>query len=152
REEVIEEVPGVDVEIEQPLAHLISENLTGTKAQIAIKVFGDDLDTLERLAKRVKGAIADIPGVSSLVVEPIHSVDEIRIKLRPDALAFHGLDRAYVGRFVQTALNGEVVSQVIEAQRRFDLVVRLDEPYRADVANLEELHIELPGQHRHIHL
>jgi HME family heavy-metal exporter len=152
RKEVLEEVPGTEVEIEQPLAHQISETLTGSKTQIAIKVFGDDLDTLERLSKRVKASIAGIPGVSSLAVEPIQSVDEIRIRLRPDALAFHGLDRAYVGRFVQTALNGEVVSQVIEGQRRFDLLVRLDEPYRADVANLEELHIELPGQHRHIHL
>ncbi len=152
RHEVMDAAPGAEVEIEQPLAHLISHMISGNTAQIAIKLFGDDLDTLENLANRVKSSVGQIEGVSSLAVEPIRKVDEIHIRLRPESLAFHGLDRAYVGRFVQTALNGEVVSQVIEGQRRFDLVVRLDEPYRADVANLAELHLELPGEHRHVHL
>jgi HME family heavy-metal exporter len=83
--------------------------------------------------------------VSSLAVEPMRKVDEVHIKLRPEALAFHGVDRAYVGNFVQVSLNGEVVSQVVEGQRRFDLLVRLAEPYRADVANLGELRLDLPG-------
>ncbi len=74
---------------------------------------------------------------SSPPVEPIRKVDEMHIGLRPDDLAFYGVGRAYVGDFVQTALKGEVVSQVLEGQRRFDLVVRLEEPYRTDVANLE---------------
>ncbi|AMV28708.1 Nickel and cobalt resistance protein CnrA [Gemmata sp. SH-PL17] len=149
QKEIKEEIPGVDVEVEQPLAHLISHMISGSTAQIAIKLYGDDLDTLEKMANQIKAAIAGVPGVSSLVVEPIRKVDEIHIKLRPDDLAFYGVDRAYVGSFVQTALNGEVVSQVVEGQRRFDLVVRLDEPYRADVANLKELWLDLPnGQER----
>jgi HME family heavy-metal exporter len=79
-------------------------------------------------------------------------VDEVHVKLRPDDLAFYGVDRAYVGTFVQTALNGETVSQVIEGQRRFDLVVRLEEPYRADVANLGELRFELPNNRGQVKL
>ncbi|MBX3399439.1 MAG: efflux RND transporter permease subunit [Gemmataceae bacterium] len=142
--EVAAEVPGVEAEIEQPLAHLISENLTGSKAQIAIKVFGDDLDELERLTKRIRAVASGVPGVGSLAVEQIRKVDEIHIRLRPDDLALFGLDRAFVGQFVQTALNGEVVSQVIEGQRRFDLLVRLDEPYRAEIGNLKDLRLELP--------
>ena len=143
--EIKDEVPGVDIEVEQPLAHLISHMISGSTAQIAIKLYGDDLDTLERVANQIKAAIAGVPGVSSLVVEPIRKVDEIHVRLRPEALAFYGVDRAYVGAFVQTALNGETVSQVVEGQRRFDLVVRLDEPYRADVANLKDLRLDLPG-------
>ncbi|AWM38227.1 Cobalt-zinc-cadmium resistance protein CzcA [Gemmata obscuriglobus] len=143
--EVKEEVPGVDVEVEQPLAHLISHMISGSTAQIAIKVYGDDLDTLEKLANAIKASVGGIPGISSLAVEPIRKVDEIHIKLDPESLAFYGVDRAYVGAFVQTALNGEVVSQVVEGQRRFDLVVRLDEPYRADVGNLKELRLDLPN-------
>lgn len=143
--EVKEEVPGVDIEVEQPLAHLISHMISGSTAQIAIKVYGDDLDTLEKTANQIKAAVAGVPGVSSLAVEPIRKVDEIHIKLRPESLAFYGVDRASVGNFVQTALQGEVVSQVVEGQRRFDLLVRLDEPYRADVANLKELWLDLPG-------
>ncbi len=144
-----DEVPGADIEVEQPLAHLISHMISGSTAQIAIKLYGDDLDTLEKTANQIKSAISGVPGVSSLAVEPIRKVDEIHIKLRPESLAFYGVDRAYVGGFVQTALNGEVVSQVVEGQRRFDLLVRLDEPYRADVANLKELWLDLPnGQGR----
>jgi HME family heavy-metal exporter len=147
--EVKEEVPGVDIEVEQPLAHLISHMISGSTAQIAIKVYGDDLDTLEKTANQIKAAVAGVPGVSSLAVEAIRKVDEVHIKLRPDALAYYGVDRASVGGFVQTALQGEVVSQVVEGQRRFDLLVRLDEPYRADVANLKELWLDLPnGQGR----
>jgi HME family heavy-metal exporter len=142
--ELEDAAPGADIEVEQPLAHLISHMISGSTAQIAIKLYGDDLDTLEKVANQIKDAIAGVPGVTSLVVEPIRQVDEIHIRLKPEALAFHGVDRAYVGAFVQTALQGETVSQVVEGQRRFDLVVRLDEPYRADVARLGELRLDLP--------
>ncbi len=141
---VKEEVAGADVEVEQPLAHLISHMISGSTAQIAIKVYGDDLDTLERVANQIKAAVSGVPGVSSLAVEPIRKVDEVHIKLRSDDLAFYGVSRRYVGEFVQTAVRGEVVSQVMEGQRRFDLLVRLEEPYRVDVANLGELRLDLP--------
>ena len=146
------EVPGVDVEVEQPLAHLISHMISGSTAQIAIKLYGDDLETLEKVANDIKAAIAGVPGISSLAVEPIRKVDEVHVKLRPEALAFYGVDRAYVGNFVQVALNGQVVSQVVEGQRRFDLLVRLEEPYRADVANLGELRLDLPGGREQVRL
>jgi len=142
--EIKEEVPGVDVEVEQPLAHLISHMISGTTAQIAIKLYGDDLDTLERLANEIKTAISGVEGVSSLVIEPMRKVDEIHIKLRPADLAFHGVNRDYVSEFLQTALQGEVVSQVVEGQRRFDLLIRLEEAHRTDLANIGRLRLELP--------
>jgi HME family heavy-metal exporter len=144
QEALEEEVPGAEIEVEQPLAHLMSHLLSGVNAQIAVKIYGDDLDALDRIAGEVRQAAAGVDGVASAAVEPIRKVDEVHIRLRPDDLAFHGVDRAYVGKFVQTALNGEVVSQVVEGQRRFDLVVRLAEPYRADVANLGRLRVALP--------
>ena len=152
QDEVKEEVPGVDVEVEQPLAHLISHMISGSTAQIAIKLYGDDLDTLEKVANDIKAAISGVPGVSSLAVEPMRKVDEVHVKLRPEALAFYGVDRAYVGNFVQVSLNGEVVSQVVEGQRRFDLLVRLEEPFRADIANLGELRLDLPGGREQVRL
>lgn len=152
QKEVKEEVPGVDVEVEQPLAHLISHMISGSTAQIAIKLYGDDLDTLEKVANEIKAAVSGISGVSSLAIEPMRKVDEVHVKLRPEALAFYGVDRAYVGNFVQVSLNGEVVSQVVEGQRRFDLLVRLEEPYRTDVANLGELRLDLPGGREQVRL
>jgi len=147
-----EEVPGVDIEVEQPLAHLISHMVSGVYAQIAIKIHGDDIDTLQRLSDQVKVTLESIPGVTPPVVEPIRLTDELHIRLRTDDLAFHGLTRAYVAQILQTALQGEVVSQVLEGQRRFDLMVRLEEAYRTDYANLGRLRIDLPGGRGQIEL
>ncbi len=150
--ELRDEAPGVDIEVEQPLAHLISHMVSGVYAQIAIKIVGDDLDTLQQLSERVKTTIQSVPGVTPPVVEAIRQTEELHIRLRPDDLAFHGLTRAYVARILQTALQGEVVSQVLEGQRRFDLLVRLEESYRTDYANLGRLRIDLPNNRGQIEL
>jgi CzcA family heavy metal efflux pump len=138
------EVPGVDIEVEQPLAHLISHMVSGVYAQIAIKVVGDDLDTLLATAEKVKAAVRDVPGVTPPVIEPVQQTPELHIRLRPDDLARYGLTREYVGQIMQTALQGEVTSQVLEGQRRFDLLIRLEQAYRTDYANLGRLRIDLP--------
>ncbi len=150
--ELRDEVPGVDIEVEQPLAHLISHMVSGVYAQIAIKIHGDDLDTLQQLSERVKATVQSVPGVTPPVVEAIRQTEELHIRLRSDDLAFHGLTRAYVARILQTALQGEVVSQVLEGQRRFDLLVRLEENYRTDYANLGRLRIDLPNNRGQIEL
>jgi HME family heavy-metal exporter len=140
-----DDVPGVDVEVEQPLAHLISHMLSGVSAQVAIKVHGDDLETLRRTAERIKEAIADVDGIAPPVVEAQQLAEELHIRPRPEQLALYGVDRAAVADFVRMALKGEAVSQVVEGQRRFDLALRLDEPYRSDYAGLGRLRLELPG-------
>lgn len=146
------EAPGVDIEVEQPLAHLISHMVSGVYAQIAVKIVGDDLDTLQQLSERVKSTLQSVPGLTPPVVEPIRQTEELHIQLRPDDLAYYGLTRAYVANVVQTALQGEVVSQVLEGQRRFDLLVRLEESYRTDYANLGRLRIDLPDGRGQIEL
>ncbi len=139
-----QEAPGVDIEVEQPLAHLISHMTSGVYAQIAIKVFGDDLQSLARLAEEVRLVVSDVPGVTPPVVEALRQTEELHIRLRAEDLAFYGLTRAYVAGMLQTALQGEVVSQVIQGQQRFGLLVRLEEGYRTDYANLGRLRIDLP--------
>jgi CzcA family heavy metal efflux pump len=150
--EVSEAVPGVDIEVEQPLAHLLSHMLSGVTAQIAIKVQGDDLETLSRLAKKIKNAIDSVEGIAPPVIEPQQMVEELHIEPRPEQLALYGVSRAQIAEFIQAALKGEEVSQVLEGQRRFDLVVRLDEPFRTDYANLGRLRLELPGGKGHVAL
>jgi HME family heavy-metal exporter len=139
-----DEAPGVDIEVEQPLAHLISHMVSGVYAQIAVKIHGDDLDTLQRLADEVKHEMQGVNGLTPPVVEPIRRTAELHIRLRPDDLAFHGLTRAHVANVLQTALQGQVVSEVLEGQRRFGLLVRLEESYRTDYSNLGRLRIDLP--------
>jgi CzcA family heavy metal efflux pump len=142
-DELRDEVPGVDIEVEQPLAHLISHMVSGVYAQIAIKVVGDDIDTLLSSAEKVKTAIGDVEGLTPPVIEPIRKTEELHIRLKPDALARYALTREYVGRVLQTALQGEITSQVLQGQRRFDLLIRLEERYRTDYANLGRLRIDL---------
>ncbi|HEX5102936.1 MAG TPA: efflux RND transporter permease subunit, partial [Pirellulaceae bacterium] len=151
-QELRQEVPGVDIEVEQPLAHLISHMVSGVYAQIAIKVVGDDLDTLLATAEKVKTAIKDVPGLTPPVIEPIQQTPELHIRLRADDLARYGLTRAYVGRIMQTALQGELAAPVLEGQRRFDLLIRLEEAYRTNYANLERLRIDLPDRRGQVEL
>ncbi|HZL90890.1 MAG TPA: efflux RND transporter permease subunit [Pirellulaceae bacterium] len=150
--ELREEVPGVDIEVEQPLAHLISHMVSGVYAQIAIKIVGDDLDQLLATARQVKAAIEDIPGLSPPVIEPLQQTEELHVRLRPDDLARFAVTRAYVAKVLQTALQGTVTSQVLEGSRRFDLLVRLEEGYRTDYANLGRLRIDLPENRGQVEL
>jgi CzcA family heavy metal efflux pump len=154
RDEVIRELQkeledlrlGASVEVEQPLAHILSHILSGVNAQIAIKIHGDDLNTLRRTAEQIQAAIRTVPGLTPPVIESQQHVEELHVRLRPDDLAFHGVRRKYVADYLQTALSGEVVSQVLEGERRFDLMVRLDEPFRSDYSTLKRLRLELPNK------
>lgn len=151
RAEVIEEIsealadiPGVVTAVEQPLAHLISHMLSGVKAQVAIKLYGDDLDILRRQAEGIRAAIDDIEGIRDLQVEQQVIIPQLRIEADGDKLKMFGLRRSAVNEFVATAMQGEVVSQVLDGQRTFDLLVRLGENFREDVEALRRLRIELP--------
>jgi CzcA family heavy metal efflux pump len=138
------EVPGVEIEAEQPLSHLISHMLSGVNAQVAVKIFGDDLDQIRRIADEVRSALLEVQGVTPPIIDPQERVDEMHIVLRADDLALYGISREFVADFVQTALKGEAVSKVLEGQRRFDLVIKLQERYRSDPDYLKELRLELP--------
>jgi HME family heavy-metal exporter len=140
-------LPGVDVEAEQPLQHLMSHMLSGVNAQIAIKIYGDDLAVLRTTAERIRSSIADVEGVTAPVIEAQEEIDELHLRIRPERLALYGLDRETVADFLTTALKGQEVTQVLEGQRRFDVVVRLAERYRTDYANLGRLRLELPEKH-----
>jgi HME family heavy-metal exporter len=114
------------------------------QAQVGIKLFGDDLSILRRTAQDVKSAIKDVPGIVDLQVEQQVEIPQLQIQLRREELARHGLNVDDVNEFIETAMNGRTVSPVLEGQRSFDLVVRLDEPYREDVEYLKRLVIHLP--------
>jgi HME family heavy-metal exporter len=151
RENVLEElreeltqIPGVVVAVEQPLAHLISHMLSGVKAQVGIKLYGDDLSLLRRTAERMKTAMADIRGVKDLLVEQQVEIPQLQIRLRRNKLVQYGVTADSVNAFVETALNGRTVSEIVDGERKFDLVVRLDEPYRIDIDALRRLPINLP--------
>ncbi len=143
--QTLDEFPGVVSATEQPIAHLISHMLSGVKAQVGIKIFGDDLDVLRRQAEKTRAAIAGVPGVRDLLVEQQTLIPQLRIELDRDKLLLNGLSVDHVNQMIETAMNGRVVSEVLLGQRTFDLLVRLDEDARENIEVLRRLPIETPG-------
>lgn len=160
RAEIIDEVryligptkiPGIITGVEQPMAHLISAMLSGVQAQIAIKVYGDDLQTLRRTADRIQAAIAGaddggaVPGVVDLQVESQFDIPQLRIESIGEKLADYGLRREEMIEMVETAMNGSEISQIVQGQARYPLVLRLDRQYREDLDTIRRLRLDLPG-------
>lgn len=150
REEQLEEIresmadiPGIVTAVEQPIAHLISHMLSGVKAQVGIKIYGDDLDVLRRKAEEMRQTMEGVPGVTDLLVEPQVVIPQLRIELDRDKLLLYGLTPAEVNEYIETAMNGQVASDILIGQRTFDLLIRLDENYRENLNELKRLSIEL---------
>ena len=141
--EAMADIPGNVTAVEQPLAHLISHMLSGVKAQIGIKIYGDDLDVLRRKAQEMQAAMQSVPGVKDLLVEPQVIIPQLRIELDRDKLLVYGLTPVEVNEFIETAMNGQVVSEVLIGQRTFDLLIRLSENYRENLQSLRRLTIEM---------
>jgi HME family heavy-metal exporter len=143
--EELSQVPGVVVAVEQPLAHLISHMLSGVKAQVGIKLYGDDLTTLRKKAEEMKAAITGVEGVKDLMVEQQVEIPQLQIKLDRQQLATNGMTSDYVNEFIETAMNGRTVSEIVLGERKFDLVVRLDDEFRTDQGRLQRLALNLPN-------
>jgi HME family heavy-metal exporter len=152
REEMLEdlrhevsEVPGVVSAVEQPLQHLISHMLSGVKAQVGIKLYGDDLPVLRQTADEMKAAIQGVPGVTDLIIEQQVEIPQLQIKIKPERLAQAGLTSNQLNEYIETAMNGRVVSEIFEGERKYDLVVRLDDKYRLDLDRIRRLTVNLPA-------
>jgi len=146
----LDKVPGVEsasgrATTEQPISHLMSHMLSGVKAQIAIKLYGDDLAVLRQVAQEIRAAIEGTPGVVDLMVEPQVLIPQMQVRVDRRALAQHGVQPGEVNRLVAAAMQGEVVSQVLEGEASFDLIVRLDDPYRKSIDAIRDLSIALPS-------
>ena len=143
--EAMQDIPGIISDVEQPLWHLISHMLSGVKAEVAIKLYGDDLNIMRRKANQMKVAIADVVGVKDLQVEQQVIIPQLRIEIDGQRLKKYGLRRRDINEFIDTAMQGEVVSQILDGQRTFDLIVRLDEPFRENLDAVKRLSIHLPN-------
>lgn len=142
--DAMSEIPDIVTAVEQPIAHLISHMLSGVKAQVGIKIYGDDLVVLRQQAQRVKAKMEQVPGVTDALVEPQALVPQLRIQWDRNELLRYGLSTSTLNEYVQTAMNGRVVSQVLDGMRTFDLVVRMEESHREDIEALKRLSIQLP--------
>ncbi|MDR8393158.1 efflux RND transporter permease subunit [Aliifodinibius sp. S!AR15-10] len=140
KERVLEElrsdlsvVSGTNITIGQPLGHRIDHMLSGTRANIAVKIFGPDLYRLRTLAEEVRGQMEGVEGVVDLSVEQQQNVPQIQIRPDRRALARYGMNIADLSEKIDVAFAGETVSQIIEGDRLFDLMVRYDEEHRGSI-------------------
>jgi HME family heavy-metal exporter len=130
----------------QPISHRLDHLLSGVRAQIALKIYGDDLDTLRGLAAEMRERLAKIPGVTDLQIEKQVLIPQIKIRLDYEQAARYGVAPGNLLRSLEQMIEGERITQVIEGNRRFDLLVRLPESARGPQA-LADLLIETPGGH-----
>jgi len=132
------------VNVGQPISHRLDHILSGVRAQIALKVYGDDLDTLRGLAASLRERLAKIPGITDLQIEKAVLIPQLKVRVDYERAATYGITPAAVLKALETLVGGERVAQVIEGNRRFDLVVRLPDSARGPGA-LERLTVETPN-------
>jgi Cu/Ag efflux pump CusA len=145
REKLAAEFPGVMTEVSQPLDHLLSHMLSGVKAQVAVKVFGPDLNVLRRVAGQVEAAIRHVPGVVDLFTEPQVLIDHIAIEPKREQLARLGLTVYDVAETVELALEGEKISLMQLGQLNFPVVMRLEEDDRLNLDSIRNLYLQTAG-------
>jgi cobalt-zinc-cadmium resistance protein CzcA len=147
-EAALREVPGVAFNFTQPMAMRLDEVVSGIKADVALKIFGDEPRVLERKAEQALRVIAGIPGAADVQMQVVSGVAELRIEIDRKALARYGLNVSDVREVVEAAIGGLPISEMLEGQRRFAIVLRLPEEYRRDPASLSPLLLSAPGGER----
>lgn len=134
-------LPGVNVEIGQPISHRIDAMLSGAQAQIAIKVFGNDLDRLYAIGQQIGAEMNEVPGIVDVNIEQQISRPQLDITPRREMLAKYGITLPEFSRYVQMAIGGEVVSQVFVENRPYDLTVKVEDSERNTKERIEDLMI-----------
>ena len=135
-------ITGANIEIGQPISHRIDAMLSGTKANIAIKLFGDDLNKMFSLGNQIKGAISDIPGIADLNVEQQIERPQLKIQPKREMLAKFGITLPEFSEYVNVALAGKVISQVYEQGKSFDLIVKVKDDARDEMEKIRNLMVD----------
>jgi cobalt-zinc-cadmium resistance protein CzcA len=132
-------IPGLRFSYSQPIALRVNELISGVKSDLAVKIFGPDLDVLKRFADRVAPAMQSVEGAQDVKVEQISGMNQLNLIIDRDAVARYGINVADINEAIETAVAGKVAGTLIEEQRRFAIVVRYPESARADTPQIERL-------------
>jgi cobalt-zinc-cadmium resistance protein CzcA len=142
----VAKLPGIVYEFSQPIRMRFNHLLAGVRSDVAVKIFGDDMDVMLEKSEEIADVLRMVPGATHVKVEPITGLPVLSVKLNRKALARYGLNVADVQEIVEIAVGGKPAGLIFEGDRRFDLVVRLPENLRTDVEALKRLPIPLPDR------
>jgi cobalt-zinc-cadmium resistance protein CzcA len=137
-------IPGLELEFTQPIEMRFNELITGVRADLAIKVFGEDLDVLLQTAKKIESAIQGVEGAADIIVEKTDGLPQMKIEYDRSKIARFGLNIEDLNQIVTTGFAGRTAGKVFEGEKQFDLVVRFDKEFRKDISNLENAAVQLP--------
>lgn len=153
KDELLEEVrekmkllPGVNIEIGQPISHRIDHMLSGTRANIAIKLFGTDLNRMYSIGNRIKASIEDVEGIADLNVEQQIERPQLKIEPKRELLAKYGIPLPEFGEIINVMLAGEVVSQVYEGNNSFDLTLKVNDESRSTMERIRNMIVDANGR------
>lgn len=146
--EALSVIPGIDYEFTQPIEMRFNELITGTRADVAIKVFGEDMTVLNSLAQQIKTLIDPVEGASDVIVEKVAGLPEMTISYDYTKLALFGLTVDDVNKVISMGFAGLKAGEIFEGEKRFDLVIRYKNAYRQDIENLRNTFIPMPNGHQ----
>lgn len=143
--EALAVIPGIELEFTQPIEMRFNELITGVRADIAIKIFGQDLEILNKKANEIKDLIQNVEGASDIIVEKVEGLPQMNVSFDRAKIARHGLNIADLNEMISMGFAGKVVGSVFEGERQFDMAVRLDSENRKDISNLKNLYVDIPN-------
>ncbi|NVN16862.1 CusA/CzcA family heavy metal efflux RND transporter [Muricauda sp. HICW] len=143
--EALAVIPGIELEFTQPIEMRFNELITGVRADIAVKIFGQDLEILNKKANQIKDLIQDVEGASDIIVEKVEGLPQMNVSFDRAKIARHGLNIADLNEMIAMGFAGKVVGSVFEGERQFDMAVRLDSENRKDISNLRNLYVDIPN-------
>jgi len=143
--EAFESFPGAQFNVTQPIAAAVDELLTGTKAELAIKIFGSDMDILKEKAAEIESVIRGVPGAADVQKDQVTGTPQLLIRIDRQAIARYGVNVEDVQGVIRTAVGGESAGQIFEGIRRFDITVRFTETARNDAESIRHILISAPG-------
>ncbi len=139
------EIPGVLTNFTQPIQMSVDELLEGVRAELAVKLFGDDLDALKNKAEEIASQIRKVKGAADVQVDQVSGTPQLNIVINRYEIARYGINVEDVQHTIRTAIGGETAGQIFEGVKRFDIYVRFDEEYRKDMKSISKLLIESPN-------
>ncbi|WP_370477666.1 CusA/CzcA family heavy metal efflux RND transporter [Tamlana flava] len=143
--EALTAIPGMEVEFTQPIEMRFNELITGVRADVAIKIFGEDLSVLANKADEIKSLIQNVEGASDIVIEKVEGLPQMSVTYNRSKIARYGLNISDINQIISMGFAGETVGNVFEGEKRFDMVVRLDKNNRTNIENLQNLYIDTPS-------